>query len=240
VRRLVLLAVLVAVAAVGVRAATASPVTVFAAASLTDVLPRIDSGARYSFGGSNTLAAQIGQGAPADVFAAADTSLPRRLHARGLVEKPVVFARNRLVLIVPRANPRRIHSVYDLRARGVRLVVAGAAVPVGAYTRKALARIHLGGVLRNVVSEEPDVRGVLAKVALGEADAGFVYSTDARTAPGKVRVLALPAAAQPTIAYALAVVTASGKQSAAKAFVQRVLSKAGQERLTAAGFLARR
>ncbi|HEY6031987.1 MAG TPA: molybdate ABC transporter substrate-binding protein [Gaiellaceae bacterium] len=221
-------------------ASAASPVTVFAAASLTDVFPRIAPAARYSFGGSNTLAAQVRQGAPADVFASANTALPWQLYRDGLVARPVVFTRNALVLIVPRSNPARIHSVFDLRADGTRLVVAAAAVPVGGYTRQALQKLGLSSVLQNVVSEETDVREVLAKVALGEADAGFVYATDAKTVPGKVRVFALPAGAQPVVAYAMAVVSSSPQRAAAQAFVQQVLSKAGQAKLRAAGFLARR
>ena len=236
------LAVLVTVCCVfGATGASAgSPLTVFAAASLTDVFPRIAPAARYSFGGSNTLAAQIRQGAPADVFASANTALAWQLYRDGLVARPVVFTRNALVLIVPRSNPARIHSVYDLRADGTRLVVAAPAVPVGGYTRQALQNLRLTSVLQNVVSEETDVREVLAKVALGEADAGFVYATDARTVPGKVRVFALPAAAQPVVAYAMAVVSSSPNRTAAQAFVSRVLSKAGQAKLRAAGFLARR
>ena len=236
------LAVLVTVCcAFGATAASAgSPLTVFAAASLTDVFPRIAPAARYSFGGSNTLAAQIRQGAPADVFASANTALAWQLYRDGLAARPIVFTRNALVLIVPRSNPARIHSVYDLGADGTRLVVAAPAVPVGGYTRQALQNLRLTSVLQNVVSEETDVREVLAKVALGEADAGFVYATDARTVPGKVRVFALPAAAQPVVAYAMAVVSSSPNRTAAQAFVSRVLSKAGQAKLRAAGFLARR
>ena len=236
------LAVLVTVCCVfGATGASAgSPLTVFAAASLTDVFPRIAPAARYSFGGSNTLAAQIRQGAPADVFASANTALAWQLYRDGLVARPVVFTRNALVLIVPRSNPARIHSVYDLRADGTRLVVAAPAVPVGGYTRRALQNLRLTSVLQNVVSEETDVREVLAKVALGEADAGFVYATDARTVPGKVRVFALPAGAQPLVAYAMAVVSASPNRAAGQAFVKQVLSKAGQAKLRAAGFLARR
>ncbi|HSP72415.1 MAG TPA: molybdate ABC transporter substrate-binding protein, partial [Gaiellaceae bacterium] len=214
--------------------------TVYAAASLTDVLPRIDHAQRYSFAGSNTLAAQIQQGAPADVFASANLAIPIQLQQKGLLGRVYVLARNSLVLIVPRSNPARIHSVYDLRADGTRLVVAAPAVPVGGYTRQALQNLRLTSVLQNVVSEETDVREVLAKVALGEADAGFVYATDARTVPGKVRVFALPAAAQPVVAYAMAVVSSSPNRTAAQAFVSRVLSKAGQAKLRAAGFLARR
>jgi len=213
-------------------------ITVYAAASLTDVFPKIDSGPKYSFGASSTLAAQITQGAPADVFASANTTIPAQLFAKQLVQKPVVFTRNRLVLVVPTANPAGIHSVYDLKKPGVKLVIAAPAVPVGSYTLQVLKQMGLtSSVLANVVSRESDVRSVLSKVALGEADAGFVYSTDARTVPGKVRVFKIPAWAQPKVTYALAVVSASGNKAAAQRFIKEVLSKAGQKKMIAAGFL---
>jgi molybdate transport system substrate-binding protein len=212
-------------------------ITVYAAASLTDVFPKIDRGPRYSFGASSTLAAQITQGAPADVFASANTTIPAQLFAGGLVQKPVVFTRNRLVLVVPTSNPAVIHSVYDLRKPGVKLVIAAAAVPVGSYTLQVLKQMGLTSVLSNVVSRESDVRSVLSKVALGEADAGFVYSTDAKTVPGKVRVIKIPAWAQPKVTYAMAVVSSSGNKAAARRFIQEVIGKAGQKKMRAAGFL---
>ena len=212
-------------------------ITVYAAASLTDVFPRIDSGPKYSFGASSTLAAQITQGAPADVFASANTTIPDQLFAKKLLLKPAVFTRNRLVLAVPSSNPAGIHSVYDLKKQGVKLVIAAATVPVGSYTLQVLKQMGLTSVLANVVSRESDVRGVLAKVALGEADAGFVYSTDAKTVPGKVNVIKIPAWAQPKVTYAMAVVSSSTHKTAAKKFIAEVLSKAGQKKLLAAGFL---
>jgi molybdate transport system substrate-binding protein len=239
-RRLTL-TVLLLLALAGGTASAAGHVTlnVYAAASLTDVLPAIDPAEQYSFAGSNTLAAQITQGAPADVFASANTTLPAQLFAKGLVTKPVVFTRNALVLIVPTSNPAGIHSVYDLRRSGIKLVVAAPAVPVGGYTVQILKNMALSGVLQNVVSRESDVREVLAKVALGEADAGFVYSTDARTVSGKVTVLKLPAWAQPKVQYGIAVVTKSPNQAAAQAYVTKLLGKAAQAKLIAAGFLPR-
>ena len=212
-------------------------ITVYAAASLTDVFPRIDSGPKYSFGASSTLATQITQGAPADVFASANTTIPDQLFAKKLVLKPVVFTRNRLVLAVPSSNPAGIHSVYDLKKQGVKLVIAAATVPVGSYTLQVLKQMGLTSVLANVVSRESDVRSVLAKVALGEADAGFVYSTDAKTVPGKVNVIKIPAWAQPKVTYAMAVVSSSTHKTAAKKFIAEVLSRAGQKKLLAAGFL---
>jgi molybdate transport system substrate-binding protein len=238
-RRILLVVLVAVIAAASAQAAGRARLTVFAAASLTDVLPRIDAAQRYSFGGSNALAAQIQQGAPADVFASANTALPQQLFAKGLVTKPVVFTRNALVLIVPASNPAGIHSVYDLRRSGVKLVVAAPAVPVGGYTLQILQNMALTSVLENVVSRESDVREVLAKVALGEADAGFVYSTDARTVAGKVAVLKLPAWAQPKVQYGVAVVKASPNRAAAQAYVAKLLGKTAQKKLVAAGFLPR-
>jgi molybdate transport system substrate-binding protein len=216
----------------------ASP-TVFAASSLTDAFPKIDRSARFSFAGSNTLAAQIRLGAPADVFASANMALPNDLYANRRCTKPVVFTRNALVLIAPRSNPARIHSVYDLRRHGVKLVVAAPGVPVGAYTLRVLRKLKLTSVLANVVSRETDVREVLAKVSLKEADAGFVYSTDARSARTKVRTFSIPARAQPNVRYGICVVSTGSHKTAARAFVKRVLGKAGQKILISYGFLPR-
>jgi molybdate transport system substrate-binding protein len=220
----------------GSAAAAGRPPTVFAAASLTEVLEGLEPRARYSFAGSDTLAFQIEQGAPADVFAAASPKHPEALHARGLVTRPHVFATNSLVLVVPRSNPARIAAVGNIARRGVALVVAGPAVPVGAYTRQVLGNLGLSNALANVVSNEQDVRAVLAKVALGEADAGFVYLTDARAVAARVRAIRLPARAQPTVRYEIAVVRASANRAAARAFVARVLGPAGRRALRAAGF----
>jgi molybdate transport system substrate-binding protein len=230
---------LLAIAGGTASAAGHATLNVYAAASLTDVLPSIDSTQRYSFGSSNSLAAQITQGAPADVFASANMTIPLQLYAKGLVAKPVVLTRNTLVLIVPTSNPAGIHSVYDLRRSGIKLVIAGPAVPVGGYTLQILKNMALTSVLQNVVSREADVREVLAKVALGEADAGFIYSTDARTVPGKVTVFKLPAWAQPKVQYGIAVVSASANRAAAQAYMTKLLSKGAQAKLIAAGFLPR-
>jgi molybdate transport system substrate-binding protein len=224
----------------GASGARQAQITVFAASSLTDVFPKIDSSPRYAFAGSNTLAAQIRQGAPAQVFASANMTLPRKLARQGLCTRPIVFTRNALVLIVPRGNPAGIESVQDLLARGTKLVVAGEGVPVGSYTRRALANLRLTSVLANVVSNETNVREVLAKVSLGEADAGFVYSTDAQTVARTVTTLSLPARAQPAVQYGICIPTSARDDADAKAFVKRVLSPAGQATLVAAGFLPRR
>src|SRR5215831_12033879 len=224
----------------GANARPQAQITVYAAASLTDVFPKIDGSPKYSFGGSNTLAAQIQQGAPADVFASANTTLPNQLNAKGLCSKPVFFTRNTLVIVVPQSNPAGIHSVYDLTKSGVTIDIAQSGVPVGSYTLQILKNMNLtAAVLKNVVSQETDVREVLAKVALGEADAGFVYSTDAKTVPGKVTVIKVPAWAQPKVQYGICVVSKSADKADAKAFVKRVLSKSGQKKLHKYGFLAR-
>jgi molybdate transport system substrate-binding protein len=241
-KRLLVLVALLAVAASASRAQSAAraQVTVYAAASLTDVFPKIDAGARYSFGGSNTLAAQIQQGAPADVFASANMTLPNQLYAKGLCSKPVVFTRNTLVVVIPKATSTGIHSIYDLTKPGVKIDIAASGVPVGSYTLQILKNMNLStAVLKNVVSQETDVREVLSKVALGEADAGFVYSTDAKTVPGKVTVVKIPAWAQPKVQYGICIVSASANKADGQAFVKRVLAKAGQAKLLAAGFLPR-
>jgi molybdate transport system substrate-binding protein len=218
----------------------AAQITVYAAASLTDVFPQIDRSPRYSFGGSNALAAQIQQGAPADVFASANMTLPTQLFTKGLCSKPVVFTRNTLVIVVPRSNPAKLHSIYGLTRKGVKLVIAGPGVPVGTYTLQVLRNMNLlAAVLPNVVSRETDVREVLAKVALGEADAGFVYATDAKVDAGQVKVLKVPAWAQPKVRYGLCVVSSSSHKSDARAFVKKVLGKTGQAKLRKAGFLPR-
>lgn len=215
----------------------ASRITVFAASSLTNVLPRIDPRPRYSFAASSTLAQQIRQGAPADVFASADLEHPQRLRAAGICGKTSVFATNALVVVVPKANPANVGTVRDLARSGVKVVIAKRGVPVGDYTRRALRTLGLArAVLANVVSEEPDVRAVLAKVALGEADAGFVYRTDAATVKRRVTVIRLPARAQPAVRYGICVVTASDEKDGARALATKVLGRAARAELAAAGF----
>lgn len=208
------------------------PLTIFAAASLADVLEPLAPDGRFNLAGSDELATQIREGAEADVFAAASTRYPDELRREGLVEPPRVFATNRLVLV---ASDPAIHSVADLARPGVKLVVAQAGVPVGDYTREALERLGETRVLERVVSEEEDVKGVLGKVKLGEADAGFVYATDVeRERPA--RVIELPARAQPRIEYSVAVVSATPRRREAERFVERLLGAEGRQLLTAAGF----
>lgn len=216
---------------------TERPLAIYAAASLTEAFRAHSPGQNYSFGSSTTLERQIEQGAPADVFASASPRNTQRLFAAGLVEKPVTFTANRLALIVPTANPAGVRTVYDLRRGDVQLVVAGSAVPVGAYTRTVLQRLGLTSALRRVVSQEPDVKSVVGKVAFGQADAGFVYMTDARAAHGRVRLIPIPARAQPLVQYQIAVVERSDDKAAARAWVKDILSLKGQAALRNAGFL---
>ena len=240
-RLAVLAAALAAAVCVAVAAAqpTTRPATVYAAASLTDAFPEIAPHAHFSFAGSNALAAQIRQGAPADVFASANVKLPFGLYGDGFCSRPVVFTRNSLVLIVPSRNPAHIQRVSDVTRKGVKLVIAAKGVPVGDYTLQVLGKLHLLRALNNVVSRETDVREVLAKVALDEADAGFVYSTDARTVPGQVKTLAIPPRGRPSVDYGACVVL-HGDQTAGHAFIRRLLSPAGQRILLHYGFLPRR
>ncbi len=208
-----------------------------AAASLTKVFPTIDPSAKYTFGGSGALETQIEQGAPADVFAAASPKQPAKLYAKGLVSKPVEFATNTLVLVVPKSNPAHVTSVNDITRPGIKLVICNATVPCGDYARTAFKNLGItAAAMKNVVSQATDVTQVLAQVAVGQADAGFVYITDADAAKGKVSVVRLPAKAKPGAKDFIAVVKGGKNQAAAQAFVDRVTSAQGQALLRAAGF----
>ncbi len=221
----------------GAHSTATPPLTIYAAASLTEVFKTLDSAQNYSFAGSNALETQIRNGAPADVFASAAPLNTQRLFKAGLVDKPVTFTANRLALIVPKSNPAAIRSIYDLRSKPVKLVVAAPAVPVGGYTLTVLRKMGLSGVLSKVVSRESDVKAVTGKVALGQADAGFVYVTDARPVSDQVEVIRIPAWAQPRVRYEIAVVSKSQNKAAAQAWVKLVLSAKGQKALLGAGFL---
>ncbi|HEX3291993.1 MAG TPA: molybdate ABC transporter substrate-binding protein [Gaiella sp.] len=235
---LVLALVVIAFAASAASApAAAPPLTIYAAASLTEVFKALDPAESYNFGGSNALETQIRNGAPADVFASAAPLNTQRLFKAGIVDKPVTFTANRLALIVPKSNPAGIRSIYDLRSKPVKLVVAAPAVPVGGYTLTVLRKMGLSGVLGKVVSRESDVKAVAGKVALGQADAGFVYVTDARPVSDHVTVVRIPAWAQPRVRYEIAVVSQSPNKAAAQAWIRMVLSAKGQAALRNAGFL---
>jgi molybdate transport system substrate-binding protein len=210
---------------------------VLAASSLTEVLPRLQPEGRFSFAGSNQLAQQIRQGAPFDVYLSASPLYTQALFGEGLVRRPFAFASNSLVLIVPRANPQKLRSVGDLAKRPkLRLVVAGPKVPIGLYTREVLKRLGLLRVLRKTVSLEPDVKGIVGKVALGEADAGFVYRTDVRPVAAKVLAVPLPRSAQPTVSYEAAIAARPLSLEAAQGFLIALLGPEGRRELRAAGF----
>lgn len=215
----------------------AEPLTIYAAASLTDVFRTLDRAQRYSFAGSNALETQIRNGAPADLFASAAPLNTQRLYGEGIVDRPVTFTANRLALIVPKSNPAGIRSVYDLRRKSVKLVIAGAGVPVGAYTRIVLRKLGLLSVLSKVVSRESDVKAVTGKVALGQADAGFVYVTDAHSLRDRVKTIRIPARAQPRVRYEIAIVSRSSRKAAAESWIKMLLSARGQAALRKAGFL---
>ena len=234
-KRLLVAALLVVVGPASATGATT--LNVFAAASLTQVFPKIDASQRYSFAGSDQLALQIRQGAPADVFASASPKYTELAYRDGYVRKPVVFAINRLIVLVPRSNPAGIKSVYDLRRQGLKLVIGDKTVPIGSYTRQILDTLGItNDVMNNVVSQETDVKGIVTKVALGEADAGFVYGTDARGVSSRTRAIALPGWAQPPIRYEIAVVKAGTHAAAARAYIKKVTSPRGRKLLAAAGF----
>ena len=211
---------------------------VSAASSLKAVFPRYQPDASYSFAGSDELAAQIRAGARPDVFAAANTKLPGDLHARGLVEKPVVFATNRLVVAVEHGSGK-VRSVDDLAKPGVTIAAGSPTVPIGIYTRQVIARLgpaKAKAVIANIRSNEPDVAGVVGKVTQGAVDAGLVYVTDVKAAGGRLTGIALPARLQPTVHYGAAVVTRTKHPGEARAFVQGLTRGKGQSALVAAGF----
>src|SRR3954468_16193273 len=225
-------------AGVLVPAASAQGVTVYAAASLRGAFRAIDSRPSYSFAGSNALQTQIERGAPADVFASASPKEARALFRKGLCTRPVTFATNVLVLLVPKSNPGHVRSVYTLRSGRRRVAVGAAGVPIGDYTRQILSRMRLSRILTsNTVSQERDVASITAKLALGSADAGFVYHTDAKASKGRTREIRLPRWAQPPVRYQMCVVRRKGGDGrGAKAFIDKVRSTAGRRALRRAGF----
>lgn len=223
--------------------------TVFAAASLQDAFRGLEPAFEaahpgvdvvFAFAGSQELRMQIEHGAPADVFASADEALFAPLQAAKLVEAPVTFATNRLVLVVPATQKAALARFEDLPT-ATRIVLGAPEVPVGRYAGQALDR--MGGDFRarveaRVVSRELNVRQVLAKVKLGEADAGIVYATDARAAGDAVGVVAVPDAAQVLTQYGVAVAYAkpAPARDAARAWVALLTGPQGRAALTAAGF----
>ena len=239
------------------RAQPSSTLNVYAAASLTDgfrelgqMLERAHPGlaVRFNFAGSQQLALQIAQGAPADVFASADQRWMSHVGAQGLLATaPVIFARNRLVVVVPRGNPARITGLEDLARRGIKLVIAAAAVPAGRYSREALTKLaqatgypegYERRVLANVVSEEETVKSVVVKVQLGEADAGVVYRSDVTPSVARdVRVFEIPDPYNPVASYPIAVLKGAAQAEAAREFVMLATSARGQAVLQRHGLL---
>ena len=216
---------------------------VSAAASLTSAylayaktLKNLD--VHYSFAGSDALAAQIEQGVRPDVFASANTKLPAALYAKHLVEAPVVFAGNKLVLAVPASSD--ISSLADLQKPGTTIAVGNATVPVGSYTETVLGRLpaaQKAQIAKNIRDREPDVTGIVGKLSEGAVDAGFLYATDVAAAGGKLKAIDLPAALQPNVAYGVAVVRGTAHAAAARVFIAGLLHGAGQSELLNAGFL---
>ena len=226
--------------------------TVFAASSLTDAFVEIGkafdakSGGKtsFQFAGSQILRAQLENGARADVYASANIAQFDPLVKAGLVVSAGVFAKNRLVVIVPKKGGANVKTLADLARRGVRLVIADKTVPVGLYTRQVFAALDQSGrygadfaarALGNVASEETNVRQVALKVQLGEADAGVVYSTDVTPSLAKdVIQLSIPTRFNVIAGYPIGTL---GSSSAAKRFVEFVRSSDGQAILAKWGFL---
>lgn len=217
---------------------TASALNVYAATSLTNVMPEVKRDARYSFGGSNTLQLQIERGAPADLFLSAEPNEAQALYREGRCERPVTFATNKLVLIVRQGDPKQIGSIYGLRKGGLNLSVGNPSVPIGDYTRRLLKRLRMSNALTiNKVSQQSNVGQVLSQVAFGAADAGFVYVTDARTQPDRIDPLYVPKWAQPPVRYQGCVVKRDGADSAgAQALLNDIRSGRGRGLLRRFGF----
>jgi molybdate transport system substrate-binding protein len=236
-RRTTLAAALVACLVLAIPAA-AQALNVYAATSLTNVFPALNPAPSYSFGGSNTLELQIESGAPADLFAAASPNEAQALFREGLCTRPVTFAINRLVLLIPDDNPGNVTSVYSLRSGGRRLSIGTAGVPIGAYTRQLLRRMRLSRVLSaNTVSQQTNVGQVVSQVSLGSADAGFVYYTDALAAKDRTKMLSLPKWAQPPVRYQICTVRRDGVDArGAAAFIRQVTGNAGRSALKHYGF----
>jgi molybdate transport system substrate-binding protein len=222
-----------------------SELIVFAASSLTEAFSEL--GERFEaenpgttvtfiFSSSSTLATQILEGAPADVFASADDRQMATVVNAGSAHQPRRFATNRMVIVVPEENPARIRRSEDLARPGVKLVLAAPEVPAGNYARRILDRIGiLDTVEDNVVSNEPDVKAVVTKMVLGEADAGVVYETDVtHDAAGRVSVIDFPAEAEVTATYPIAALEGGGSLSSE--FVSFILSTQGQTVLGDHGF----
>ncbi|QEC49199.1 molybdate ABC transporter substrate-binding protein [Baekduia soli] len=235
-KRLLLAGAVVAVSLAAPSAASA--LNVYAATSLTNVMPEIRRDASYSFGGSHTLQLQIERGAPADLFLSAEPAEAQALYREGRCARPVTIATNKLVLIVRQGDPQHVGSVYGLRKGGLNLSIGNASVPVGEYTRRLLRRLRLTSVLSaNSVSQQSNVGQVLSQVAFGGADAGFVYVTDARTQRDRIDSLSIPQWAQPAVRYQGCVVRRGGADTAgATSLLDAIRSSRGRGLLRRFGF----
>ena len=230
--------------------------TVFAAASLTGAFTALGhifevahpgTKVRFAFAGSQQLALQLEQGAGAGVFASADQRSMAYASTHGLLAgRPREFARNRLVVVVPAENAAGVERLQDLARHGIKLVIAAPAVPAGAYTRQLLrtlaatpgfGRAYDRAVLANVVSEEENVKAVLAKVQLGEADAGIVYRSDVSPAVAQqVRSIEVPDAMNVVASYPIAVLK-GGDSELARTFVALAMSETGQAIIERSGLI---
>ena len=225
-------------------AAWGATLTVFAAASLTEAFRTIgrdfeaahpDSKVEFNFAGSSTLARQIVEGAPADVFASADDENMKKVADAGDVAgTPKPFAHNRLVVIVPRGNPKQVKSLADLSRQGMTVSLAAPAVPVGKYAAEAFAK---AGATVPEASREADVKGVVTRVSMGEADAGVVYVTDVAPVKDTLETVSIPDAQNVVASYPIAELKGAPNAGGAKEFVAYVLSQPGRRVLTDAGFL---
>lgn len=226
-------------------AALSGSVTVLAAASLTSAFQDLGkqfekdhSGVKVdlSFAGSSTLVAQVKQGAPGDVFASADQPNMQALHDAALLGNPAqVFARNQLEIVVAAGNPTGITGLGDLAKRGLIVLLCAPSVPCGRYALQAFSK---AGVTVKPASLETDVKAVIGKVSLGEADAGVVYATDVKAGGSKVQGVEIPDAQNVIASYPIALLAEARNGSAAKVFIQFVLSSEGQGILGRYGFLS--
>lgn len=222
----------------------AAEITVSAAASLTAAFGAIAEAfgkaqpavvVRTNFAGSSTLVQQIREGAPVDVFASADESNMAKLVAAGEVAgTPVVFARNRLAILVARGNPKKIGGIADLAKPGLLVSLCAPGVPAGKYAREIFAK---AGVVVPESSQELDVKAVVSRVVLGEADAGIVYTTDVLAAGEKVEAVAIPDALNVVARYPVAVLVHAKQPDLARALVAYLVSSDGQTILQRFGFL---
>jgi molybdate transport system substrate-binding protein len=221
---------------------TAATVTVFAAASLTGTFTELGKAfetanpgttVKFNFGSSATLAQQITQGAPADVFAAASPATMKTVTDAGLAAAPVTFVRNKLQIAVPADNPAKVETLKDLADPEVKVALCAQQVPCGAAAVKALGA---AGVKLTPVTLEQDVKATLTKVELGEVDAALVYKTDVIASGGKVKGIDFPEADQAVNDYPIAVLGKAPAGAQAKRFVDLVLSPQGKDVLVKAGF----